>query len=94
MIEAYFFIVLIWSLFFLGLKLLKDYPFTVLISLLIMTIGFYGLEGGLGQITTLIQAVCIVHIFIGLWLVIKSSIKVVKDTKKAKNSNIKQLEKK
>lgn len=79
MIENYFFIVLIWGLFFLIFKLLKDYTLTVLFSFLIMFIGVFGLSGGLGN-NYLIQGISIIHLFAGLYLIVKSSIKLVEET--------------
>lgn len=78
MIEIYFFIVLIWTLFILSLKVLKDFTSTVVFSLLIMSIGVYGILGALGT-SDMIRAISIAHIGLGLYWVIKCSLQLNKE---------------
>jgi uncharacterized membrane protein YhaH (DUF805 family) len=77
---ALFFIALIWIVFFLGIKLLKDFATTIISCLIIMTIGVYGLTGGIGSSEDLlIQAISIFHLFIGFYWILRSSIELNKE---------------
>jgi hypothetical protein len=48
-----------------------------------MSSGVFGLTGGFGE-SMLINTVSYVHLFAGFYLIVKSSIKLIEDTKKEK----------
>ena len=78
MIEYYFLMLFVWTLFFLGIKLLKDYTTTTISSLLIMALGIYGFFISLG-INPLAQAISLGNIALGFYWVIKSSLQLNKE---------------
>jgi hypothetical protein len=75
-----FFILLAWLIFLLGYLILRDFTTTILGSILIMVIGVHGVIHGLYEINTPINTgFSLIHLGIGLYWTIKSSIKLSND---------------
>lgn len=80
MAEIFFFISLSWIIFLLGYFILRDFTTTVMGSLLIMSIGVYGSIYGVYGINNPINtSFSLIHLGLGLYWIIKSSIKLSND---------------
>jgi hypothetical protein len=76
----YFLLIVAWVILILGYKLLKDFTTTVLGSILLIIWGIFGLTEGFNGWNNLIsQGFSIIHIGLGLYWTVKSSIKLSRD---------------
>lgn len=93
--NIYFYLIFVWIMVIVSLKVLKDFALTSIFGLLISFFGIYGFASGLSVSDPLMKVLCISHIFIGLYFIVRSSIDLItKDKWKKPNWEVLKLQKK